>query len=125
MTVARIGKVVADEAHGARNGSAAVEADDAGGLLAAMLQRVQAQRREGAASGWPKMPNTPHSSRSLSSSLPKLNSEIRRRLADWSSSGLPFDCLPRLLQNCQEAAIRLLAGHVLDTADRSAAMHWS
>ena len=47
----------------------AVEGDDAGRLLAAMLQRVQAEHAcAAAASAWPKMPKTPHSSCSLSSS---------------------------------------------------------
>jgi hypothetical protein len=41
------GKIVADEAHAALGVEAlAVEGNDAGGLLAAVLERVQAQRRD-------------------------------------------------------------------------------
>ena len=42
------GEVVADQAHAALGMEAlAVEGDDAGGLLAAVLERVQAERRDG------------------------------------------------------------------------------
>ena len=47
---------------------AAVPAGDSGRFLAAMLERVKAERDEAAALSAPQMPNTPHSSRSLSSS---------------------------------------------------------
>ena len=47
----------------------AVEADDARGFLAAMLERVEAKRREGGGIGMSRnIPKTPHSSRSRSSS---------------------------------------------------------
>ena len=46
------GEVVADEAHAALGVEAlAVEGDDAGGLLAAVLQRVQAERGDGGGVG--------------------------------------------------------------------------
>ena len=46
------GEVVADEAHAALGVEAlAVEGDDAGGLLAAVLERVQAERRDGGGVG--------------------------------------------------------------------------
>jgi hypothetical protein len=46
---------------------AAVPAGDAGRFLAAMLERVEAQRDDRRRVSAPQMPNTPHSSRSLSS----------------------------------------------------------
>ncbi len=46
------GKIVADEAHAALGVEAlAVEGDDAGGLLAAVLERVQAERGDGGGVG--------------------------------------------------------------------------
>ena len=64
-----LGEIVADQADMALDAELpAVEGDDAGRLLAAMLQRMQAERSQRAASGWPKMPNTPHSSCSVSPS---------------------------------------------------------
>jgi len=47
---------------------AAVKRDDAGGFLTAVLKCVQSSAVMAAASGWPKMPKTPHSSRSVSPS---------------------------------------------------------
>jgi hypothetical protein len=59
----------ADLAHVALGVEAlAVEGGDAAGLLAAMLQGVQAKATTPAASGRPKTPQTPHSRRSWSSS---------------------------------------------------------
>jgi len=63
------GKGVADEAEpslAVKPG--AVEGNDARGLLAAMLQGVQSKRCDRSGIGWPKMPNTPHSSRNVSPS---------------------------------------------------------
>jgi len=61
----RAGEGIADEAHPTLGMEPpAVEGDDAGGFLAAMLQAWSPRAVIAAASRWPKMPNTPHSSRS-------------------------------------------------------------
>ena len=71
-----VGKVIADEAQPALGMEAlAVEGDDAGRFLAAMLQRMEAEAVRAAASSWPYTPNTPHSSRSVSPS--RSNSKSR------------------------------------------------
>ena len=86
------GEVIADEAHAAFGMEArAVERDDAGGFLAAMLQGVQTERRDGG--GVRVSENAEHAAFFPQAvALTVIDRRSRRRLGTWSgrSSGRPF-----------------------------------
>ena len=78
-------KGVGDVAHVAFGVEAlAVERGDAAGLLAAVLQGVQAQRRDRGGVGLPNTPNTPHSRRS------RRRPDRGRGWCSWSSGASVF-----------------------------------